>query len=210
MASNPPPPGQPPQPPSAPPLGPPTGYPAAGAPPQYGQSYPQPFTAQPYVPTPHMPIKRNPMLILAQVLAIIQGSLGILVAIGLVFLGLALNGAFSGIDLHNVNGFNFAGGAAGVLFGVAVVALVVSVLVIIAAVRTGHPSQVARWLLAAFEILAFIGSLQGLVARSTFNSNGNGSGVIYSIVVLVIEGLIIYGLIIDPATYRAFGRRNLR
>ncbi|HYL70746.1 MAG TPA: hypothetical protein VEY89_05535 [Candidatus Dormibacteraeota bacterium] len=213
MASNTPP-SQPPQgppygPPGAPPSAPPTGYPAApGYPPAYGQSYTgQPYAAQPYVAGPRLPIKRNAMLILAQVLAIIQGVLGILLAAGLVLLGLALNGAISGIDVHNVNGFDFANGAAGFLFGFAVVVLVVSVLVIIAAVRTGHPSQVARWLLAAFEILLFIGSLQGLLLRTTVN--GNGGSVIYSIVVLVIEGLVIYGLIIDPATYRAFARKNL-
>lgn len=211
MASNPTPPSQPPQgPPGAPPSAPPSGYPAApGYPPAYGQSYPgQSYAAQPYVAGPRLPIKRNAMLILAQVLAIIQGVFGILIAAGLVLLGLALNGAISGIDLHNVSGYNFANGAAGFLFGFAVVLLVISVLVIIAAVRTGHPSQVARWLLAAFEILLFIGTLQGLLVRTTFSSNGNG--VVGSIVVLVIEGLVIYGLVIDPATYRAFARKNLR
>lgn len=207
MASNPPPPSQPPQPPTAPPSAPPTGYPAAGYPPAYGQSYPQTYAAQPYTPTPHMPIKRNFMLILAQTLAIIQGALGVLLGLGFIFLGIAAGGVISSINLHNVNGFNLAGAATGVLIGVGVVALIISILVIIAAVRTGHPSQVARWLLAAFEVLGFIGSLQALLARTSVGSNSNG--VIYTVVILVIEGLIIYGLVIDPATYRAFARKNI-
>jgi hypothetical protein len=211
VASYPQPPGQPPQPPSGPPGGPPTGGPPSGypaAPPGYPQPYPQqPYAAQPYgyVPGARLPFKRNAMLVLAQVLAIIQGCLGILLGLGVILLGIAVGGGISGLNLHDVNGYNFAGAATGVLIAVGVILLMISIFVIIGGVRVGHPSQVARWLLAVFEILLLIGSVQSLTIR-----NVNGNGAVSSIVALVIEGLILYGLILDPATYRAFARKNLQ
>jgi hypothetical protein len=212
VASYPQPPGQPPQPPSGPPSGPPGGGPPSGspaAPPGYPQPYPQqPYAAQPYgyVPGARLPFRRNAMLVLAQVLVIIQGSLGVLVGLGVILLGIVANGAISGLNLHNVNGYNFAGAATGVLIAVGVVLLVLFIFVIIGGVRVGHPSQVARWLLAAFEILALLGTISSLSRQTA----GTGNGPVGSIVALVIEGLILYGLIIDPATYRAFARKNLR
>jgi hypothetical protein len=145
------------------------------------------------------------MLILAQVLAIIQGCFGVLLGLGVILLGIAAGGAISGFNLHNVNGVDIATTATGVLIAVGVILLVISIFVIIGGVRVGHPSQVARWLLAAFEILLLIGTVQGFTVR-----NASGNGAVSSIVALVIEGLILYGLIIDPATYRAFSRKNLQ
>ncbi len=211
MASYPQPPGQPPQPPSGPPSGPPTGSPAA--PPGYPQPYPQqPYAAQPYgyVPGARLPFRRNAMLVLAQVLVIIQGCLGVLVGLAVILLGIVANGAISGLNLHNVNGYNFAGAATGVLIAIGVVLLVLFIFVIIGGVRVGHPSQVARWLLAAFEILALLGTISSLTRQTTGIGTGTGNGPVGSIVALVIEGLILYGLIIDPATYRAFARKNLQ
>ena len=211
MASYPGPPGQPPQPPSGPPSGPPTGGPPSGYP-AAPPGYPQPYPQQPYVPQPYgygpgarLPFRRNAMLILAQVLAIIQGCFGILIGLGVILLGIAAGGAISGFNLHDVSGYNFAGAAAGVLIVVGVVVLVISIFVIIGGVRVGHPSQVARWLLAVYEILLLIGTVQGLTVR-----NASGNGAVSAIVFLVIEALILYGLIIDPATYRAFARKNLQ
>ena len=212
MASYPQPPGQPPQPPSGPPGGPPTGGPPSGypaGPPGYQQPYsPQPYPAQPYgyVPGARLPFKRNAMLVFAQVLAIIQGCFGVLLGLGVILLGIAAGGAISGLNLHNVNGVDFAATASGVLIAIGVVVLVISIFVIIGGVRVGHPSQVARWLLAAFEILALLGTISSLTRQTA----GTGNGPVGSIVVLVIEGLILYGLIIDPATYRAFARKNLQ
>ena len=210
MASYPPPPGQPPQPPSGPPTGgPPSGYPAA--PPGYPQPYPQqPYAAQPYgyAPGARLPFRRNAMLILAQVLVIIQGCLGVLAGLAFILLGIAANGAISGLNLNNVNGYNFAGAATGVLIAIGVVLLVLFTFVIIGGVRVGHPSQVARWLLAAFEILVLLGTVSSLTRQASVSVNGNGT--VSTIVALVFEGLILYGLIIDPATYRAFARKNLQ
>jgi len=221
VASYPGPPGQPPQPPSGPPSGPPAGGPPSGSPagpPGYQQPYPQPYPQQPYaaqpygyVPGARLPFRRNAMLVLAQVLVIIQGSLGVLVGLGVILLGIAANGAISGLNLHNVNGYNFAGAATGALIAIGVVLLVLFIFVIVGGVRVGHPSQVARWLLAAFEILLLLGTISSLARQSTGGiGTGTGNGPVGSIVALVIEGLILYGLIIDPATYRAFARKNLQ
>jgi len=213
VASYPQPPGQPPQPPSGPPGGPPTGGPPSGypaGPPGYQQPYPQPYPQQPYGygPGGRLPFRRNAMLVLAQVLIIIQGCLGVLVGLGVILLGIAAGGAISGLNLHDVNGYNFAGAATGVLIAIGVVLLVLFTFVIIGGVRVGHPSQIARWLLAAFEILLLLGSVSSLTRPASGSVNGNGT--VSVIVALVIEGLILYGLIIDPATYRAFARKNLR
>jgi hypothetical protein len=148
-----------------------------------------------------MPFKRNPMLIVAQVIAILQGILLVLGAAAFVLLGLAVNGVLSGVNLHNINGYNFADATFGLFIGVGAVLLILGVLVIIGGVRVGHPSQVARWLLVAFEILVVLGTLSG------FRTTGNAA--VSSIVALVIEAIILYGLVIDPATYRAFARKNL-
>lgn len=199
MASMPPPPNQPPLPPS----GPPSGSPAAPA--GYQQPYAAPYpAAQPYGYTPggHLPIRRNAMLILAQVLVIIQGILGLLLGVLFILLGVAANSLFSGLNLHNVNGYNIANAATGVFIGVGVVLIILFLFVIIGGVRVGRPSQIARWLLAAFEILLLLGSIESL-------ARGTNNGVAGSIVAIVIEALILYGLIIDPATYRAFARKNL-
>ena len=159
-----------------------------------------------------MPFRRNAMLVFAQVLVIIQGSLGVLVGLAVILLGIVANGAISGLNLHNVNGYNFAGAATSVLIVIGVVLLVLFIFVIIGGVRVGHPSQVARWLLAAFEILLLLGTISSLTRQATGNGigTGTGNGPAGSIVALVIEGLILYGLIIDPATYRAFARKNLQ
>jgi hypothetical protein len=202
----------PPTPPGGPPAQPPGGGPPAQYPPAYqphpGQypqpypgQYPQTYPGQAYPYGARMPFKRNPMLLVVQVLAILQGILLVLAAAGFVLLGLVANGVFSGVNLHNVNGYNFAGAAFGVFIGVGVVLLILGVLVIIGGVRVGHPSQVARWLLAVFEILLLLGTLSG------FSTTGRAA--VSSIVALVIEAIILYGLVIDPATYRAFGRKNL-
>jgi hypothetical protein len=217
VASYPQPPGQPPQPPSGPPGGPPTGGPPSGypaGPPGYQQPYPQqPYAQQPYAAQPYgyspggrRPFRRNAMLVFAQVLVIIQGCFGVLGSALVILVGIALNGAFSGVDLHNINGLNLAGAASGFLIGAGVVGLVLSTLVIIGGVRVGHPSQVARWLLAAFEILALLSAISSLAQPP----RGSGSGTVTSIVLLVIAAVVLYGLIIDPATYRAFARKNLQ
>lgn len=216
MASYPQPPGQPPQPPSGPPGGPPSGGPPSGypaGPPGYQQPYPQPYPQQPYAAQPYgyapggrRPFRRNAMLILAQVLVIIQGTFGVFGSALVILVGIALNGAFSGVDLHNINGLNLAGVTSGFLIGAGVVGIVLSILVIIGGVRVGHPSQVARWLLAAFEILALLSAISSL----TRPIRGSGSGTVTSIVLLVLAALALYGLIVDPATYRAFARKNLQ
>ncbi|MBV8444595.1 MAG: hypothetical protein JOZ92_01630 [Candidatus Dormibacteraeota bacterium] len=202
MSATPPsPPGPPPQPGGAyvppqasgpigpPPVGYPTGYPA------------QPYG---YYPATRQPFKRNGFLILAQVLAIIQGVFVMLgglafILLPLIFIdrlqqfindnNLVVNGTV--IDAHN---------AIVPFIVVGAIVAAIGVLITLLAVLAGRPSQVARWILAILEILFLLGSLRTL---------GNGNATTFTIVAFVIEGLIIIGLIIWPATYAAYARRNL-
>ena len=204
MASNPPPPSEPPPPP--PPPGSPATTPSGAHPYAPQPSAQPPYTAQPYgygAVAERRPFRRNPSLLLAQVLLIIQGILGLLFGAALILLAVAGNRFFSNINLHNVNGVDVIGAATSVLIGAGIVAIVIAILVIFGAVRVGRPSQVARWLLAIFEVLVLLGTLNGLQT-----ANG-GNRTLGTIIALVVEALVLFGLVIDPATYRAFARRNL-
>ena len=204
MSATPPPPPGPPQPGGA--YGPPQASGAVGPPPV---GYPTGYPAQPYgyYPAARLPFKRNAFLIVAQVLAIIQGVLGLLVGLGIILLGVAGPGRLQDyINSHpgvfnNNNGVDFVNVATGVFIGIGVFVLVLFTIVLILGVAAGRPSQVARWILAILEVLFLLGSLRILGA-------GNTSSVA-AIVQLVWEGLIIIGLIIWPATYAAYARRNL-
>ncbi|MBV8300898.1 MAG: hypothetical protein JOY68_03130 [Candidatus Dormibacteraeota bacterium] len=169
-------------------------------------AYPTGYPAQPYgyYPAARLPFKRNAFLILAQVLAILQGVLFLLGGIAAILLPIVLadrlqtainnnNLVYNGtlIDVHTALAFF-------IVFGVIIG--VIGALIILLAVLTGRPSQVARWILAILEVLFLLGSLRTL---------GNGNATVYTIVALVVEGLVIIGLIIWPTTYAAYARRNL-
>jgi hypothetical protein len=94
-----------------------------------------------------------------------------------------------------------------------VAVLIIAILVIIAGIRAGHPSEVARWLLAVWEIVAFLtilaalsGGGLGLGFLTLLAAAAGGVGFAPVYVVLVIEALIVYGLVIHPATNQAFAR----
>jgi hypothetical protein len=96
-------------------------------------------------------------------------------------------------------------------WGVAVVTT--AILMVIAGIRAGHPSQAARWLLAVWEIVAFLtvlaaltGAGLGLGFLTLLVAAAGGVGYAPIFVVLAIQALIIYGLVIHPATNQAFAR----
>jgi len=178
-------------------MGAPGGYPPPGSYP------PQPYG---YAPAAALPFRRNASLILAQVLAIIQSSLGMLLGIGILLLGIFGASRLQDYinqhpDQFNNTTVNFGSGVLGFVIGVGVVIFIIFALLTFLAIRAGRPSQAARWILAVVEVLFLLGSLRGLGA--------GGNATISSIVSIVWEGLIVIGLIIDPNTYRAYARRNL-
>lgn len=71
----------------------------------------------------------------------------------------------------------------------------------------------ARWLLAVWEIVAFLtilaalaGSGLGLGSLLLLAAAAGGVGFAPVFVVLAVQALIIYGLVIHPATNQAFAR----
>jgi hypothetical protein len=90
--------------------------------------------------------------------------------------------------------------------------------VITFALYAGRPSQVARWILAGFEIVAFLTFLP-LVTGSGLGFGFSFAPVIVigtaglanlvpPWVMLAVQAVIIYGLVIHPATHRAFAARK--
>jgi hypothetical protein len=187
---------------------------AASSRPSYGSRRdPQLEYVQQAYPAPSLPklgFKRNGMLLLAQFLAIVQGVLAVVAAIQLLSASSGSNSLAPGFAITAFFG--------GVLVTWGVEILVVGVLVITFALRAGRPSQVARWILAGWEIIAFLTFLP-LVTGSGLGFGFNFSPVIVigaadlanfvpAWVMLAVQGLIIYGLVIHPPTHRAFAARK--
>jgi hypothetical protein len=107
-------------------------------------------------------------------------------------------------NVHSINGLSRLSGQPTAVFIVSGAILgIIALLLIIGGVRVGHPSQIARWLLVIFEVLVLLGTL-----TSFSNAGSTSNGTLSLIIALVVEGLIIYGLAIDPLTWRAFARRH--
>jgi hypothetical protein len=145
------------------------------------------------------------MLILAQVLAIIQGVLAMMLGAAIAAAPFVVEDRLQRyISQHNlaVNGTVVTVSQATVGFVVAgAIVFIIGALLTFLAVRAGHPSQVARWFLAVIEILFLIGALRELGIGGY-----TGRAVIGEV---VVDALIVIGLIIWPTTYLAYARRNL-
>jgi hypothetical protein len=165
------------------------------------------YAPQPYIPVASAPLsfERNGMLVLAQLLAIVQGILALVTGINIIR---------ADVFFNNLSpGFLVPGAVNGIVVTWGVSVLIIAILLIIGGIRTGHPSQVARWLLAVWEIVAFLtilatlaGGGLGLGFLTLFAAAAGGVGFAPVFVVLAIQALIIYGLVIHPATNRAFAR----
>ena len=207
---------QPPQPPAYPPA-----YPPGGQPPQpQQQPYPGAYQGQMpqgayaagyYAATPGYPgvpvTRRTGWLTFAQVIVIIEASLFLLIGIGVVALGVYvmthgndINTAFSNVSGYTPTSVNVAGG---VFVGIGAVVAVIAILWLVLGVTLGRPSNVSRWIIVVFVVLAAVGDLASLA-----NGRYTGSGVIGTLVLFGINALVLYALLIDPATRRAFAART--
>jgi hypothetical protein len=187
--------------------------PAYGRPSYASRRNPQlEYIQRPYEPTKLAPLafERNGMLLLAQLAAVVQGVLAVVAAIEL----------FSASSSSNsfLPAFAFTALFGGTLVTWGVEILIAGLLVIIFALYAGRPSQVARWILAGFEIVAFLTFLP-LVTGSGLGFGFSFAPVIVigtaglanlvpPWVMLAVQAVIIYGLLIHPATHRAFAART--
>jgi hypothetical protein len=148
------------------------------------------------------------MLAVAQIFAVLQG-IGALAIGTYIFWELVANHLASSLGgPAALNGFLF-----NFIFPYAVAILVVGLVMVVAGVRVGRASQIARWLLAAWEIVAFFtllalvtGNGVWLGSLSVVALSSSGVGFVSPYLVLGVEAAVIYGLAVDPATYRAFAR----
>ncbi|TMF16317.1 MAG: hypothetical protein E6I33_04440 [Chloroflexi bacterium] len=201
----------PPQPPGGapppPPDGPPDGYPPA--PPQYPGAYPSRMPQPAYpgqygtAPYPGRVRRRTGWMTFAQVVVIVEASLGIIVSLGLIAAGAYFLSGRGNLANTNIPGYGYltindVHAAAGVLLGVGVVALVISILVLVLGITLGRPSNVSRWIIVVLITLGVLGDLAALA------QGRSGRGAVAVIVPLVIQALVFYALVLDPNTRRAF------
>ena len=211
MAALPPqPPGNP-QPPS---MGPP-GAPPAG-PPQSpyapGGAYAGQMPAQPYVSQPMpQPVvvkvhKRTFWLTIAQIIIILKAIVIILIAAGSVAIGVYILAA-GHAALHNIPGYDnyatqfgnaFVNAAGAIFIAIAVVPLVIGILDLVLGIIVGRPSNVARWIIIVLDILSII------VAIADFANAKTSTGDLILIVYLALQVIVLYALLLDPATRRNF------
>lgn len=192
MAAMPPlPPGGPPPPPPPPP------YPGA-----YPSQMPQPASQGYYPMTPAPGVRRRTgWMTFAQVVVIVEASLGLIFSLSVLAAGAFLLSARP--NLSNIPGWstlpsNIQNAAGGVVLGVGIVALVLSIFWLVLGITLGRPSNVSRWIIVVLIGLAALGDIAAL-------ANGRSSrGVVGIIVYLVIQGLVLYALLIDGNTRRAF------
>jgi hypothetical protein len=204
--------GQPPQPPSvSPPSGPPSvgppqnPYPAATYAPQ--PFAPQPYSAQPIASAPVKVHKRTFFLTLAQFIIILFAIVRILVGLAAAGFGvLFLTGGRS--RLESLPGYEQSIGQLGndvlnaiaaVLFAFAAYWLISGVIDLILGIIVGRPSNVARWFIIVLDVLSLIYVIDGLA-----NGPRGGLWTLVLLIILVGKVIVLYSLLLDPATRRNF------
>ena len=214
MAALPPqPPGNlPPQPPGvAPPGGPPAVGPPQG-PYSPGGAYAGQMPAQPYVSQPMpQPVvvkvhKRTFWLTIAQIIIILKAILIILLAAASVAIGVYILAA-GHAALHNIPGYDnyanqfgnsFVNAAGALFFAFAIVPLIIGIVDLILGIIVGRPSNVARWIIVVLDILSLI------VALTDFGRINSGTGDVVLIVYIALQVIVLYAMLLDPATRRNF------
>ena len=203
--------GLPPEPPGvAPPGGPPAGPPQGPYSP--GGAYAGQMPAQPYVSQPMpQPVvvkvhKRTFWLTLAQIIiivfAIARILLGILAAgIGVLFL------TAGRARIESLPGYDQAAGQLGngvinvlaaFLFAVAAYWLISGIIDLILGIIVGRPSNVARWFIIVLDVISLLYVID-LLTRGI-----GGAFTLVPLVFLVGKVIVLYALLIDPATRRNF------
>jgi len=190
VASMPPP--LPPEPPSGPP---------AGAYPSGPPSFSPPYAAAP-APYASVARRRTGWLLFAQILAILEGIIFLLLGVGSILLAVAarsqlqqainnLRGTASGVDVARL-----ADVATGVFIGVGVFLIVYFAFFIWAAVISGRPSTGGRVVVVILDTILLLVSVLGFVGRSG-NGGVGGSGGAYVIGYIVFwawQALILIGM----------------
>jgi hypothetical protein len=204
--------GQPPEPPGvAPPGGPPPVGPPQG-PYSPGGAYAGQMPAQPYVSQPMpQPVvvkvhKRTFWLTIAQIIIILKAILIILLAAASVAIGVYILTA-GHAALHNIPGYDnyanqfgnaFVNAAGALFFAFAVVPLVIGIVDLILGIIVGRPSNVARWIIVVLDVLSII------IALTDFGRVNSSTGDLILIVYLALQVIVLYALLLDPATRRNF------
>jgi hypothetical protein len=202
----------PPQPPGvAPPGGPPAVGPPQG-PYSPGGAYAGQMPAQPYVSQPMpQPVvvkvhKRTFWLTIAQIIIILKAILIILLAAASVAIGVYILAA-GHAALHNIPGYDnyanqfgnsFVNAAGALFFAFAIVPLIIGIVDLILGIIVGRPSNVARWIIVVLDILSLI------VALTDFGRVNSGTGDVVLIVYIALQVIVLYAMLLDPATRRNF------
>src|SRR5580700_7285433 len=199
----------PPEPPGvAPPGGPPVYAPPPG-PYSPGNAYSgqMPYTPQampqPVVVKVH---KRTFWLTIAQIIIIVKAILVLLLAAGSIAIGVYILAA--GHDaLRNIPGYDnyanqfgnaFVNAAGAIFFAFAIVPLIIGIVDLILGIIVGRPSNVARWIIVVLDILSLI------VALTDFGRVDSGTGDVVLIVYIALQVIVLYAMLLDPATRRNF------
>jgi hypothetical protein len=202
----------PPQPPGVsppggpPPVGPPQGPYSPGT--AYtGQMPTQPYMSQP-MPQPVVVKvhKRTFWLTIAQIIIILKAILIILLAAASVAIGVYILTA-GHAALHNIPGYDnyatqfgnsFVNAAGALFFAFAIVPLIIGIVDLVLGIVVGRPSNIARWIIVVLDVLSIIIALADLGRVNT------STGTIVVLVYLALQVIVLYALLIDPATRRNF------
>ena len=200
-------------PPEPPGVAPPGGPPQLAPPPQGPYSPGNAYSGQmPYAPQAMpQPVvvkvhKRTLFLTLAQVIIIVFAIARILFGVAVVGVAvLFLTGGRARID--SLPGYDQAIGQlgnnllnvlAGVLFAFAAYWLITGVIDLILGVIVGRPSNAARWIIVVLDVLSLLYVISGL---------GRGIGSYFTLVLIVFlvgKVIVLYAMLVDPATRRNF------
>ena len=191
---------------------PPGGPPPAG-PPQGPYSPGNAYTGQmPYAPQAMpQPVvvkvhKRTFWLTIAQIIIIVKAILIILLAAASVAIGVYILAA-GHAALHNIPGYDnyatqfgnsFVNAAGALFFAFAIVPLVIGIVDLILGIVVGRPSNVARWIIVVLDVISI------LIALTDFARINSGTGDLILIVYLALQVLVLYAMLLDPATRRNF------
>jgi hypothetical protein len=210
----------PPQPPGSPSPEPPGVVPPGGPPPvgppqgpySPGNAYSGQMPVQPYVsqampqPVVVKVHKRTFWLTIAQIIIILKAILIILLAAASVAIGVYILTA-GHAALHNIPGYDnyanqfgnaFVNAAGALFFAFAVVPLIIGIVDLILGIIVGRPSNVARWIIVVLDVLSII------IALTDFGRVNSGTGDLILVVYLALQVIVLYALLVDPATRRNF------
>jgi len=194
--------GPPVSPPVAPPQGPYSpGNAYAGQMPYAPQAMPQPVVVKVH--------KRTFWLTIAQIIIIVKAILVILLAAASVAIGVYILSA-GHAALHNIPGYDnyatqfgnsFVNAAGALFFAVAIVPLIIGIVDLILGITVGRPSNVARWIIVVLDILSI------LLALTDFGRVNSSTGDLIVVIYIVLQALVLYAMLLDPATRRNFAGR---